>query len=266
LIKNVLFKNARMPKEKPVSKKNSSWFQNITSCSNPKHILVCFPYAGGGASVFSEWKELENGNIDVWALSMPGRERRFHEKPYDSLNLLIDGFLPEFLSITSDKSYSIFGHSMGAQIAYELTTLLEGRRLNPPSHLFLSGRRPPHLTRQDPKYHTLPDEELIQKLIELGGISTEVMQYPELISFALPSIRADFKIIETIKNFDVQPLNLPISVFAGADDDRASPQEVAEWNSYTNDRFEEHTLDGGHFFLASAQDELWAALKGALQS
>jgi medium-chain acyl-[acyl-carrier-protein] hydrolase len=122
-------------------RKSSPWFQNVSSCSHPKHILICFPYAGGGATVFSEWKLLGSSNIDVWALSMPGRETRFHEKPYDSLKLLIDDFLPEFLAITSGKDYSIFGHSMGAQIAYELSRSLESQHLNPPVTAFAFGAK-----------------------------------------------------------------------------------------------------------------------------
>jgi surfactin synthase thioesterase subunit len=188
---------------------------------------------------------------------MPGREVRFNEKPYESLNLLVSSFLPEFLLITSGKNYSVFGHSMGAQIAYELTKVLESRRLNLPSQLLLSGRRPPHLTKEDPNYHTLSDEDLIQKLIELGGISTEALEYPELIRFFLPTIRADFKLIETIGKYETRPLNLPICVFSGTNDHRAPPQEMGGWRFYTNSDFKEYTLDGGHFFLNSAQNKLF---------
>jgi surfactin synthase thioesterase subunit len=134
----------------------------------------------------------------------------------------------------------------------------------------LSGRRPPHLTKEDFKYHTLPDEGLIQKLIELGGIPTEVMQFPELIELVLPTIRADFQIIETWESSETSEssalfsVSMPIITLAGKRDKRAEPADLEQWRSYTKSTFEIHEFEGGHFFLSSLREDVMELVRSRL--
>src|SRR5262249_60295750 len=49
----------------------------IHSRPQPSVRLFCFPYAGGGATVFRKWQDDMPGTIQVCPIQLPGRERRF---------------------------------------------------------------------------------------------------------------------------------------------------------------------------------------------
>ena len=43
--------------------------------------LFCFPYAGGGASVFRNWLPYAAGEVEICPVQLPGREERLVEVP-----------------------------------------------------------------------------------------------------------------------------------------------------------------------------------------
>ncbi|CAN0258598.1 unnamed protein product [Discosporangium mesarthrocarpum] len=97
-----------------------------------------------------------------------------------------------------DKPFALFGHSMGALVAFELALKLRadgGKRT--PSHLIVSGCRPPHLRGASvatvPVVSQLPRDQLIEHLVLLGGIAGELRDHEELLDFFLPTIRADYR-------------------------------------------------------------------------
>src|SRR5579884_4085328 len=100
--------------------------------------LFCFPYAGGGASIYHAWSRSLPAEIDVCAVQLPGRENRIGEPLFTSLPLLIDALAHE-LAPFFDKPFVFFGHSMGALISFELARCLRSRRQPEPAQLFVSA-------------------------------------------------------------------------------------------------------------------------------
>ena len=49
------------------------------SRANPKIRLFCFPYGGGGASIYREWQKNLPDSIEVCPIQLPGREDRMNE-------------------------------------------------------------------------------------------------------------------------------------------------------------------------------------------
>lgn len=242
------------------------WFRCIVDSQNFQHCLICFPYAGGGASVYSGWHTLKQVGISVWALSLPGRGHRYHEKPVTALAPLLEQLIPEVFRISANKSVSFFGHSMGALIAYELACLLEQRKLLEISRLFLSGRSPVSQQDDEPAYHLLSNAELMSKLIDLGGIPKEIKEHPEILQLMLPTLRADFELIETWQSRSSSTSECPIIALAGSDDFRASVEKMEHWNSHTRSSFKLHEFDGGHFFLSDYQSDIIQLVRNALLS
>jgi len=52
--------------------------------------LFCFPYAGGGASIFRQWQENMPEGIEVCAVQLPGRENRIAEPLFTRLLSLVN--------------------------------------------------------------------------------------------------------------------------------------------------------------------------------
>jgi len=145
--------------------------------------------------------------------------------------------------------FALFGHSMGALIAYELTRRLEEGGGTAPTLLIASAARPPHLMRRADPLHSLPDRAFREALRELEGTPEAVLEHDELMELLLPTLRADFELCETYEYRDRPPLACPILVVGGAEDRSVAPGLLREWVKMTRGGFSELILPGGHFFL-----------------
>jgi medium-chain acyl-[acyl-carrier-protein] hydrolase len=160
--------------------------------------------------------------------------------------------------------FAFFGHSMGAGIAFELSRRL--RRLGgiEPTHLFVSGRRAPHMPDADRPLHRLPDAEFIDELRRLNGTPAEVLDHPELMEMMLPLLRADFSVSETYTCEPRPSLSCPLTVFGGTRDHHAGPGTLEGWREHTVGRFDLRMFEGDHFFINTEQTQVLRALDGAL--
>jgi medium-chain acyl-[acyl-carrier-protein] hydrolase len=222
--------------------------------------LFCFPYAGGGASLFRFLVERAPKDIEICPVQLPGREGRFIESPFASLDLLLFPLYQAILPYL-EEPYAFFGHSMGALISFELTRLIcQKRQVPEPVHLFVSGHRAPHLPDPRPPLHQLPDPELIDALRDLNGTPEDVLKQSELLQLLLPLLRADFALCETYTYRSGPPLSCPISALSGLQDEGVSRESVLAWREHTKNSFKAHFFAGDHFFLLKEQSEVLAIL------
>ena len=210
--------------------------------------LLCFPYAGGGASIYRTWPKSLPPTIELWAIQFPGRETRFREPRLTSLEPLIHQ-LAELLTPHLTLPFACFGHSMGALISFELTRRLRAQGGPQPLHLLVSARRAPQLPRSRPLTYNLPDAEFIAELRRLSGTPEEVLRHQELLELMMPLLRADLQINETYQYQPGVPLDCPISVFGGLEDTTTPPAELPPWQEQTRAAFKLRMFPGGHFFL-----------------
>jgi len=228
----------------------------VFSCPRPdaRARLFCFPYAGGGASVFREWSRLLPPHIEVVGVQLPGRESRIRERPLTRTDQVVETLMPA-LAQFFDLPYALFGHSLGALLAFECARSVRRQGHRGPSHLFVSGRFAPQLRDEEHAVHHLPTPQFIEHVKGLGGMSRAVFEEPELVQLLLPALRADFAIHETYNYAPEPPLECPITAFGGTADRRVSYQRLVAWREQTQNRLEVHQLPGGHFFLRDAHVE-----------
>jgi medium-chain acyl-[acyl-carrier-protein] hydrolase len=225
--------------------------------------LLCFPFAGGGSVTFRDWPRRLPAELAVCPVALPGRELRGGEPALRRMPALIDSLI-EALSERLGPRYALFGHSMGALLAFEFARAM--RRLGKPEPLLLavSGRRAPTLLDPAPRLHDRPDGELLDHLQRLGRTPQRVLQEPGLMQLLLPTIRADFELLETWRYEPEPPLGCPIHAWFGEADTLAPGAAVERWRDLTCGRFALHALPGDHFFVESAGPQLLAQLAGAL--
>lgn len=226
--------------------------------------LFCFPYAGGGASIYGRWPALLPPEVELVAAQLPGRESRLAEKPIAELGVLVDR-LAEALTPYMDRPFALFGHSNGGLMAFELVHRLRaaGRRM--PLHLFVSGRPAPQVELTDPPVHNLPEAEFMETLRRFGGTPEEVLQNEEIMALMAPLLRADFALGETYVYEPRPPLDLPISAYAGETDGEVPVWQVEAWREQTAGAFQFHRFPGGHFFLQEDQAMVLDQLRRELQ-
>ncbi|MET8723842.1 thioesterase II family protein [Streptomyces misionensis] len=224
--------------------------------------LFCFPYAGGGASVFRDWAAALPADIEPWAVQLPGREDQLGapllERMGDVLNALVPEVIPHL-----NRPFAFFGHSMGGLVAWSLTRTLQRMEAGSPTRLFVSGCLPPQ-AREETAYHAGSEEELVEKLRSWAATPEEVLADPELMRLLLPVIRADLAVVETFRFTDGPLLTCPVTAFAGTEEDPAGTAVMPLWGELTVGGFDLRMFPGGHFFLHSARPAVAAEISGRL--
>ena len=171
---------------------SSSWVSSGASCKIALR-LFCFPYAGGGSSIFRTWQNHLPREVEVCSVYLPGRERRLVEPRMtrmDALVRLISTELRPYLN----HPFALFGHSMGALISFELCRQIRRARGTQPVHLFVSGYQAPHLQDPEPSYYDFPEPMFLDRLSRLNGTPKAVLDDAELIGLMLPLLLATLKL------------------------------------------------------------------------
>ncbi|HEX6046474.1 MAG TPA: thioesterase II family protein [Pyrinomonadaceae bacterium] len=243
----------------------SPWLAYYEPNPRAKLRLFCFPYAGGSALVFHKWRDTLPPFVEVCPVQLPGRGNRLQAAPFTDMDPMVEAagaaLLPYF-----NMPFAFFGHSMGASISFELARLLrrEGRRM--PLHLYISGRRAPHIIDRDPPLYNLPDAELLTELRHLNGTPKEVLEHPELMTMMLPLLRADFSVAETYVCKPEAPLDVPMTVFGGLADKDVTREDLEGWQQHSTASVKLRMLAGDHFFLNTSQPVLLRLLSTELNS
>ena len=218
--------------------------------------LICFPHAGGGPVAFFDWAQNLGPDIECVALQYAGRAQRLRDAPCLSTEELVRDLQPGFASLM-DKPFSFYGHSFGGIVAFEVARELRHSGWQGPEHLFVGAARPPHLELPFPPIHQLADKEFVEKLqARYGGIPAVIFQNAEAMEMFLPALRADFTAYETYYYLPGNPLDVPITAFAGIEDRAVVSASVQEWAMHTTAGFDIHDLPGGHFFCPTSLKDI----------
>lgn len=210
--------------------------------------LICFPYAGGTPSVFLDWAVHLGEAVEVVPVLLPGRGLRLHEAPYTAMGPLAADVASALVDRGLVGNHALFGHSMGALLAYEVACELRTRGQAAPLHLFVSGSRAPHLygDRDD---HRLSDDGLRRLVRDLGGLGADETVGSVYLERRLPVLRADLTACEQYRWSPRRPLSCPMTAFSAAGDPIATEPQVEGWREYTDGSLLRRHLAGGHFFL-----------------
>lgn len=209
--------------------------------------LFCLPFAGGSYYAYRNFERYLSKGIRPVLLDLPGHGRRMKEALLTDLHKMADDM---FVQIERElrEPYAIYGHSMGAALAYLLARKTAARKMPEPLHLFVSGRQSPSVGSKEKDAYLLPKQEFIRRLEAYGGIPKEILAEKELLDFFEPIIRADFQAIGTYIHHDTQPLNIPITVMIGLAD-KTTYQEALKWQEVTRKKITVRQFPGGHFFI-----------------
>lgn len=225
----------------------------------PKSRLFCFPYAGGSATIYRQWPQALPAEVEVCPIHLPGREARLLEQPFAQIEALIP-LLSQMLEPYLHVPFQFFGHSMGALLSFELARQLRRQHLPEPTRLFVSAHRAPQLPRHGKIIHTLPKQQFIESIKDIGGTPDAILQNTELMELILPTLQADFTLCETYQYRPEAPLDIPIHAFGGLEDRDVDTSMLEGWQAQTNQSFKLQMFPGGHFYIHQQQATLLRTL------
>lgn len=226
----------------------SAWLEGYQPKKSARLRLFCFPPAGGSAYQFKGWGRSLPGQVEVIPVQLPGRGRRFNEEPGRRLVPLARRIAEE-LAPHLVHPYVLFGHSMGALIAFEVARELERAGGRGPSLLMVSGRRGPEWPRTRPLTYDMPDEEFKAELRRMNGTPEEVLDNPQLMELMTPLLRADFESVQTYAFEGPCALRCPVRGYGGLSDGEVPVESLAAWGRYTGSTFRLSMFPGDHFFV-----------------
>ncbi|KOX50641.1 thioesterase II family protein [Streptomyces sp. NRRL F-6492] len=236
------------------------WIRNFHPAPDAAVRLVCFPHAGGSASFYFPVSRALAPGADVFVAQYPGRQDRRTEPVVTDIGELADRIADDLAARADDRPIVLFGHSMGALVAFEVAHRLRARGAGPAS-LVVSGRRAPHLYRDD-AVHRRSDDGLVAELKDLSGTDAGLLGDDEILRMILPAIRGDYRAVETYRLADgTAPLDCPVLALVGDSDPRVDVDEVRGWERHTTADFALAVLPGGHFYLVQEQAAVLAALR-----
>jgi medium-chain acyl-[acyl-carrier-protein] hydrolase len=245
----------------------NDWISGSTPSAGPNKAirLFCLPHAGGGASVFRPWMAELAPDIDVYPVQLPGREGRWREPALTQISELVPA-LSEALRPLLQSPYALFGHSMGAFVAFELARQLRRENRPGPAALIVSAARAPQIPDPDPPLHARAAEELLDDLKRLRGIPEELLDHPDLVALLLPTLRADLTMCETYAYANEAPLMCPISVLGAENDDKVPLEHLAPWRTQAAGQFQLRVFQGDHFFyLKESRNAVTEAIRETLR-
>jgi len=170
------------------------------------------------------------------------------ETPFTQLDSLVQNLGESFLPLL-DRPFACFGHSLGGLLTFEVARWLRYYRQPEPRHLWISAVRAPQLPIPEPPLHALPEAELVAELRRYNGTPAAVLENAELMELLLPTIRADFALLETYRYQLQTPLTCSIKALAGSQDLIVSSEEITPWQVHTTGSFSLEVLPGDHFFV-----------------
>ena len=238
----------------------SNWLVPISGDTRPLARLICFPYACGSASIYRGWKTCFPQTIEVIAIQPPGRETRFAEPLISDFQEYVRQASDAILTLDSLPTV-IFGHSLGAAVAFEVCHALEAKGFRP-RVLIVSGRPSPQFPLTRKRIAGLPDDEFVRGLDEFNGTPKEILQNQDLVDLFLPLWKADFKMAEDyVDHATIRPVNASILAIGSKQDPWLTDDAISQWSRFTKAEFEEAIFEGDHFYLNQQTKALTERIK-----
>ncbi|MEV6095154.1 alpha/beta fold hydrolase [Nocardia sp. NPDC051981] len=211
--------------------------------------LLIFPHAGAGASAYRVFAKTLAAEFDVVVFQYPGRQDRAREAALETLPDIAAGAFAEFRESAHETGVplTIFGHSMGAVIAFEFARLAEAAGLSVRLLVASSAAAPARVAALPG--HPTEDEALLDHMSALNGTGAEVLGSREVLRMALPVMKADYRAFDAYSCGQDIAVDAPILVLGGDEDEFVAPRDLYAWESHSRGGIRVTLFAGGHFYL-----------------
>ncbi|MFJ6793263.1 thioesterase II family protein [Streptomyces sp. NPDC091268] len=240
--------------------RDRSWLRTPAPRRRPGLRLLCFPHEGGSAEFFDPWLEHLPEGAELTAVQYPGRGERADEPVPGHVEELARP-VAEALAGRGGPPPVLFGHGMGAVVAFETARLLTVSHDAGPAALFVSAHPAPTDVR--PHEGRYQDDDPVARLHRLSSGDRGAGPGP---GGPLPppvppaTVYADLRTAARYRYRPGPPLECPVTALVGIHDTRVTARRAEGWRSCTTGRFTLRAMRGGPFYLVERRAALVAFL------
>ena len=211
--------------------------------------------AGGAAVGYRKLATALAAAGDTYIVQYPQRAERLREPAAQTVQDLARGL---FVAgpWRQMAPLRLFGHSMGAVVAFEFARIAESRGAAV-ERLWASAAPAPSAVEAKPDLPTSHDD-LIVDIVDFGGTDAELLADPEFAELLVTAVRADYAAINRYTCSPEIQISADISVLGARGDLRVDAAELELWEEHTAGSFDLSWYDGGHFFLDDHVDAVAA--------
>lgn len=232
--------------------------------------IFCFHWVAGNGNAFKTLaRAVEKNGIKVYGVTLPGRNGRnidqIPSRMSQVTHILYDLFLANHQSWKLNEAPLVFlGHSLGGIVAFELAKKLKySCNAFALDKLIISAVKDPELLSADNsdsdciERHNQESSELKDYIIKIGGLPAGVD--PAFLDFALPTIRADYRLFETYDSNDLihneskklfgDILSCSLTSIVALQDYSVKESMMDNWKHMTVGTTKTVYCTGSHFYL-----------------
>ena len=216
---------------------------------------VVFPHAGAAAAGYRSLATALATGGDTYVVQYPQRAERLREPAPETVHDLALGLF-EAGPWRRVAPLRLFGHSMGAVVAFEFARIAQSRDAAV-QRLWVSASPAPCTVSGMPVLPTSDDEMLVD-IADLGGTDPALLADEEFAELLTAAVRADY---QAVNRYDCAPgvrIRADIHVLGARDDHRVDAEALRLWKNHTAGVFELFLYDGGHFYLNEHIDDVAA--------
>ncbi|MFJ8546479.1 thioesterase II family protein [Streptomyces sp. NPDC093586] len=214
--------------------------------------LHCFAHAGAGVSAFHGWPARLGPGVRPVPHLLPGRERRRRDPRVTTREALLADLSDGFRAPSGP--YVLYGHSLGAMIAYTLARALHEAGLPTPALLAVGACPPPDAASEISDACRESPGRLLDLLDSMGAVPEGARPGGLWHRAVLPVLRDDLTLADNLRRAARTPVaggpfTVPLLAVAGDGDPLAPPGAMAGWDRWTAGPVVRRTVAGDHFFV-----------------
>ncbi|MGV0624790.1 thioesterase II family protein [Mycolicibacter minnesotensis] len=217
----------------------------ISHFPGPGVPTLVFSHAGGSAANYRPLALALATGADTYVMQYPHRADRFREPAAETVPELARGLF-DAAPWRRLGPLRLFGHSMGALVAFEFARIAEAEGI-PIQRLWASAAPAPSTVAGLRKVPT-GDADLRAELAQLGGTDPRLLADEEFLTLLLAPVRADYLAFNRYRCDPETTIDADINVLGGRSDDRVGTDLLEPWAGHTTGSCTFSLYDGGHFY------------------
>lgn len=220
--------------------------------------LYCFAHAGAGTSSYDAWPGRTGPGVEVVPLPLPGRGGRAGEPAVTGREALLADLMDRFAGAPRPQPFALYGHSLGALVAWTVTRALHEAGLPGPALLAVGACPPPTVPSVLSDAWAAPEDELVGLLARLGAVPDHAAPGGYWHRTVLPVLRADLTLGHRLRVAarEAGPHGLPdvpLLAVSGERDPLGTSGDMAEWHRWTTGPATFRTVPGDHYFAGGPE-------------